>query len=293
MLRNLFKLLRNTFYHLIIRLIPVSAPRKKYYVSLCAIFRNEGAYLREWLEFHRLIGVEHFYLYNNFSDDNFHKILQPYITAGLVTLIDWPHKNGQSSAYNHCLQHYKDETSWLGFIDLDEFVVPNRYANLGEWLQKHQRLPMAFAYWKFFSTKGRMQELPDILVAESSDVASHLQQIQKMFFNTAWYPFIKNFHIAHLAKLKYFRTFVPDKPMLFYGFQNGIDDPDIQINHYYGKSYEYQHNKKIAYGSPTVKNKHDFEQFFNIEKKACYHDGHIFPWLIQLKLALQKEVKRQ
>ena len=27
-------------------------------LSVCAIFRNEAPYLREWIEFHRIIGVD-------------------------------------------------------------------------------------------------------------------------------------------------------------------------------------------------------------------------------------------
>ena len=38
--------------------------QKKYTVAVCAIFKNEGIFLKEWLEYHLLIGVEHFYLYN-------------------------------------------------------------------------------------------------------------------------------------------------------------------------------------------------------------------------------------
>ena len=33
---------------------------KKYQVSICAIFKNEAKYLKEWIEFHKIIGVEHF-----------------------------------------------------------------------------------------------------------------------------------------------------------------------------------------------------------------------------------------
>ena len=39
--------------------------QKKYTVAVCAIFKNESVFLKEWLEYHLLIGVEHFYLYNN------------------------------------------------------------------------------------------------------------------------------------------------------------------------------------------------------------------------------------
>ena len=61
----------------------------KYRVSLCLIFKNEAPFLKEWLDYHLTVGVEHFYLYNNSSDDDFKRVLEPYIKKGTVALIDW------------------------------------------------------------------------------------------------------------------------------------------------------------------------------------------------------------
>ena len=44
---------------------------KKYNLSICAIFKNEAKYLKEWIEYHRIFGVDHFYLYNIGSRDSF------------------------------------------------------------------------------------------------------------------------------------------------------------------------------------------------------------------------------
>ena len=38
---------------------------RKYNVAICAIFKNEEPYIKEWIEFHKIVGVDHFYLYNN------------------------------------------------------------------------------------------------------------------------------------------------------------------------------------------------------------------------------------
>ena len=78
---------------------------KKYQVSICAIFKNEAKYLKEWIEFHRIIGVEHFYLYNNNSDDNYLDVLKTYVEQGIVDLIEWPFAQGQISAYRHCVKN--------------------------------------------------------------------------------------------------------------------------------------------------------------------------------------------
>ena len=60
---------------------------RQYKVSIGAIFKNEALYLKEWIEFHRIVGVEHFYLYNNNSDDNYREVLEPYIKRNIVTLV--------------------------------------------------------------------------------------------------------------------------------------------------------------------------------------------------------------
>lgn len=38
---------------------------KPVYLSICAIFKDEAPYLPEWIEFHRSVGVERFFLYDN------------------------------------------------------------------------------------------------------------------------------------------------------------------------------------------------------------------------------------
>ena len=66
----------------------------QYYLSACAIFRNEAPYLEEWLVFHLGIGVEHFYLYENRSTDDFRGVLAPFVERRQVTLVNWPKAQG-------------------------------------------------------------------------------------------------------------------------------------------------------------------------------------------------------
>lgn len=117
----------------------------KYELSICAIFKNEEKYLKEWIEYHRMIGVDHFYLYNNNSADAFRKVLHPYIHSGCVTLVSWPDYwsnltedtaylwtiGTQVQAYENaaCVRASK-ETKWLVFLDVDEYLVPNDGKNL-------------------------------------------------------------------------------------------------------------------------------------------------------------------
>src|SRR6187431_1294722 len=69
------------------RLFNKKAKNYKYTVCLCGIFKNEAKFLDEWIQFHLVVGIDHFYLYNNNSDDNYYEILKPYIEKGFVDLI--------------------------------------------------------------------------------------------------------------------------------------------------------------------------------------------------------------
>jgi hypothetical protein len=58
----------------------------KEYLGIGAIYRWEGPNLREWVAFHRVVGVDRFFLYDNDSDDEHLEALAPFIEDGSVTV---------------------------------------------------------------------------------------------------------------------------------------------------------------------------------------------------------------
>ena len=103
---------------------------KKYGLSIYSIFKNEAKYIQEWVEYHRMVGVEHFYLCNNDSSDDYLDKLKYYIDNDIVTLFDFPGKGVQDAAANKGLELCKNETRWLAVVDLDEFIIPNEYVTI-------------------------------------------------------------------------------------------------------------------------------------------------------------------
>src|SRR5690242_8629779 len=75
-------------------------------LAVCAIFRDEARYLAEWVTFHRLQGVERFYLYDNLSTDDWRQEVAPELRSGVVEVTRWDQVPGQGSAYEHCLQQH-------------------------------------------------------------------------------------------------------------------------------------------------------------------------------------------
>lgn len=118
----------------------------RYMFAICAIFRNEARYMREWIEYHLLIGVDHIFLYNNFSTDDFMPILQPYIEKGVVTLTEWPHEHGQMECYMHCSANFGKSCRWIAFIDLDEYICPHEATDIKEWIKRYEKYPGVILY---------------------------------------------------------------------------------------------------------------------------------------------------
>jgi hypothetical protein len=129
------------------------AKSKKYNLSICAIFKNEANFLKEWIEYHRLVGVDHFYLYDNGSNDQCMDVLKSYIKEGVVTLIFWPDfinersenhdemwaLSTQTAAYENAAKvRAVHETKWLVFVDVNEFLIPGQANKVTDLLEKYQ-----------------------------------------------------------------------------------------------------------------------------------------------------------
>jgi len=136
-----------------------------YELSVAAIFKDEARFLSEWLHFHDGVGVDHFFLYDDDSSDDFLAILGPWISAGKVTLIDGRGKD-QVSAYDDCIRRFADKSRWIAFIDLDEFLFSPKFRDLKHVLRNYRDLPAIFVYWVLYGSSGHVSR-PDGYVIDS------------------------------------------------------------------------------------------------------------------------------
>lgn len=93
-------------------------------IAIVAIAKNEGAYVKEWIEYHRLVGINKFYFYDNESNDDTFEVLMPYIESKIVEYVFISGKSKQLDAYDDAIRKHKDECRWMAFIDLDEYLFP-------------------------------------------------------------------------------------------------------------------------------------------------------------------------
>lgn len=128
-------------------------------LAIVAIMKNEGAYIKEWIEYHKLVGVDKFYLYDNESSDDTKKILTPYIKSGLVEYTFFPGQKMQLPAYNDCIEKHKNDTKWLAVIDLDEYIVPVKYDNIMDFLNiQKTNVAQIIIPWVIFGSNGHVEK---------------------------------------------------------------------------------------------------------------------------------------
>lgn len=269
----------------------------KYYVAVCAIFKNEANNFKEWIEYNRIIGIEHFYLYNNNSTDNYLEVLEPYIKEGLVTLIDWPQNGAQALAYNHCLLNYRHKTYWLAYIDIDEFICPIYEWSFKDWLKKHERFPGIFINWLVFGSSGKINGLPDKLVMENyTQCFPYLQNTGKSIVNTLYdWDYGIHYMPLNLGRWGKFDFALNECGQIMMDLSNDrldVAQPTIQLNHYMSKSYN-DFLVKMMKGNVSIdvslypEYQLKFDYFWNVEKYCNTKDFKILKYATRLKKALK------
>jgi hypothetical protein len=139
----------------------------KSYFAICAMYRDEAPYLREWVEFHRLVGAERFFLYNNRSIDAHREVLAPYIADGTVVLYEWPEPilpNGQANAWNHCIATHRTDARWMAFLDIDGFLLSPTGQKVSEVLTEYEPWPGVGVHWLNFGNSGHRTKPPGLVI---------------------------------------------------------------------------------------------------------------------------------
>lgn len=258
-------------------------------LSLCAIFKDEAPYLKEWIEYHKIIGVQHFFLYNHNSEDHYKVVLEPYIASGLVELIEWDmvidKSKGiswgviQKEAYVDAIKKFKNKTKWLGIIDLDEYIVPIKTDSLVDLLKDYEEFSGLRINWQMYGTSNVKKIPNDHLLIESLFLKAPTNDPINQFVKTIVRPQFVKSPSAHYCIFtegyavdsnKNHRT-LTKQPIL-------IDK--VRINHYWSKDEDFFYNVKLK------RHKWSCDPGENCEKFNVIEDKTIFKYLDRLKLSM-------
>lgn len=200
-------------------------------------------------------------------------------------------------AYKDCAEKYGDESNWIAYIDLDEYIVPNKSNNIKELLKKFENRPIVIAYWRLFGSSGKINRDTNGLVTEDFYLCwRKYTNVGKFFYNTS-YDYADDLKInqnMHSHWAKYSGHKLP--PVNFYGHiicneVDVVDDeyPSVQINHYFTKSYNEYLEKKARGDAYFEINPRDEEYYDWHDMKCQSVDFNIRKYMVKLKRSLDIE----
>lgn len=153
------------------------------YLSICAIIRNEAPYIGEWLEFHRLAGVDRFYLEDDGSTDDTLEVIRRHDDRGDIVIRPWEpdescccpqpvpfRASHQVVCFNRFIRDHGDTTQWVAFIDPDEYLY---HRDLSDVVDLRDRLfeeieatkaPALFVNWLVFGSNGHATKPPGLTI---------------------------------------------------------------------------------------------------------------------------------
>jgi hypothetical protein len=225
----------------------------QYDFAVASLFRDEARFLKEWIEFHRLLGVQHFYLYNHLSKDGYMEVLQPYIDAGIVELsqitteitsqADW--SPVQVGALNDAVNKARGKVKWLAILDSDEFLFPtNSKQNLVQFFNQHYDRPNiggVRAFWLLFGTSDVPRIPDDKLMIEM------LVRCDKAGDNHAKH--IVRPERVQACRSSHYCTYLPGYRVCSgsgaFSPPSLVDIDSIRLNHYFYRDVEFLNNVKI------------------------------------------------
>lgn len=124
-------------------------------ICIVAILRDELKFVDEWLAYHRLLGVDHFYLYDDEPGGALARYILPH--KQYTTVVPWHrrHKelagrNKQTKAYTHSLPEVRNKFEWVCFLDLDEFIVLKQDPDTKTFLDQFSKAASVSLFWRVF-----------------------------------------------------------------------------------------------------------------------------------------------
>ena len=263
-------------------------------ISICCIVKNEDDLL-EWALYHKLIGFDHIYIYdNNDSPIDF--------DLDFCTIIRYPGAVQQMNAYNNYLNNYKNESKYICMIDADEYVVLHDIDNIKNLLDElPSDLDGLILNWKLFMSEEKKRKEGLVFEKITSYKKNYIKKDGKVLeleYDKNYKTIAKTDKIREIKNPHSFEYKNEDANVYCGDLKTKVEknkipvyylftEPRISINHYFIKSLE-EFEKKCDRGRATCNGKKNYKK--EIRHIANLSEGKtkILEWVDETK----KEIKK-
>jgi hypothetical protein len=256
----------------------------KYYLSLCCIIKDEK-YLEEFIIYYRILGVEHFYIYDNDSSIPIKERLNNNYYQRMCTIINFPGKAQQMNAYNDFFKNYGSKTKWAIIVDGDEYILPKKVFSIRDFLKIYNDYHAVGINWVMFGSSYHEKTQSGYVI----DNYRFNEGCQNKHIKTICKPeFVIKMDNPHYVNLKDPSKYIdPNKKIIKGPFNENKTNDVIQINHYWGKSME-DLVEKINRGRAPVDKKREMPEDYH-NKDNTILDNLICDKYLKLMIEIKKE----
>jgi glycosyltransferase involved in cell wall biosynthesis len=243
-------------------------------IAICAVARNEGPYIAEWVAYHRLLGFDHIVVYDNESTDETPEVLASLEEQGWLRARPWqapPDAHAQRLAYKDGLRRLRKGFAWVAMIDLDEFIVLPQHDTIHDFVADFESFDAIAMNWKVFGTSGCHEREPG-LVIERFQRCAKLAHSGNHNVKTLARPRTIQKPNVHNHKFRpdvTYRTVLGEEIPEDVGKSRLVSHDVIRVNHYFTKSRE-EWDAKVARGRATKPSGHP--EKFRTERHFEMHD---------------------
>jgi len=124
--------------------------------AMCSIVINEELYLDEFVDYHRALGFDHFFFYDNTDMSELEQWGK--LKGNDIWVFPFPGVGRQLEAYKHCAQVVAKEANgpfeWVAFFDADEYLVLKQHDHIADMLEQYCSSGALMVNWVAFGSDG-------------------------------------------------------------------------------------------------------------------------------------------
>lgn len=264
-------------------------------IAVCAIAKMENHYIREWVEHYQSIGVDKIILYDNNDvyGEHFEEVIQDYIDNGFVIIEDVRGKTKyQRTAYNLCMQKYREQFNWIGYFDCDEFLMIEDNSDIHDVLsnQRYADFDSINIAWKNYTDNDliRVENNDYSLIKRFTSFIFNDTQIKSFIRTTIPYE-INDQHVGNV-EIKCCNTI--GEPSLKNKKSPHIKNSTWKVmclNHYKTKTLEEYIKIRLRRGGVNDNlNRQTFDYFFQTNKRTPQKLNYIKQFITSDKQLLKR-----
>ena len=275
-------------------------------VCLVAILKEEEPFLDEWILYHKMIGIDHFFLYDDDPAFPLTQFLKPH--SEYVTIINWHNQDkliegklNQTKAYAHAVINFALNFKWVTFIDADEFIVLRQHESISDFLSEFEDYNAVSLNWHVFGHNGHYNNPKGLITSSLTRRMFLPNQNIKTISRTEAISMIDN---PHFCRLKNDTRVDGNKHPITKNLYPGRTDV-AHINHYQCRSFRNWMGRAKRGDVNFNAENCPKEQSWRLTEESClrqfvttvalnkneYVDEYMLKYKIQLEDAIKKIIR--